>query len=357
MSLYSILITDPNGVLLADLSNLCAKRHFLLVRNGEGSIDLSLNLTAAEQLADDLGYRGQFYGLFASGLNEIRVMRGARPFVGGQILEALPSLDATGGTLDLKAEGYLGLFKDRQLWPDDTLNYTSIDIGQLAWSRINQTQSKPNGDWGFTMGEIQPSRSIVEIQNAFGQSIRDLLVSYTELSDSGDFEFTADKQFNWHYPGLGQDQFDLPFQWGGNIAKLSAARNGAQLANIVISRGSGNGGAQLAQSATDSSSLAIFKRRERVFDYASVPNTAYLDSQGDERLRTNAYPLVLPAITLDGNKRPFLGAYWLGDRVPLQIPGRSSFAHLDGQMARINEIDITVSDLDHEDIAVQASLA
>ena len=101
MGLYSITLHAPSGETLADLSNLCTKRSYSLIRNREGSIDLTLNFYEAQDLANELGYRNQFYGLFAAGMNEIRITRGNRPVIGGEIIDTIPNLGATGGNFQI----------------------------------------------------------------------------------------------------------------------------------------------------------------------------------------------------------------------------------------------------------------
>jgi hypothetical protein len=51
-----------------------------------------------------------------------------------------------------------------------------------------------------------------------------------------------------------------------------------------------------------------------------------------------------------------LSVYNLGDRVPLDLSGKPSFGHIHGQWLRINEIDVTPDENDHEDVKVEASI-
>ena len=80
-------------------------------------------------------------------------------------------------------------------------------------------------------------------------------------------------------------------------------------------------------------------------------------SFGDETLRTMSAPMVLPTIELFGDRDPLLSIYGLGDRIPVEIPNRPSFAHVHGQRLRLNEIDVVIDDMDHENVQVEASIA
>jgi hypothetical protein len=358
MGLYSITIHDRlTGDEIADITNLCTKRHYVMTRNRPGLIDLEMDLFAAEDFAAALGMG--FYGLFNSGIADIRVKRDGVWKIGGRLLDTTPDLSEDGGSFSLKTIGLLGMFSDRFLHPDDTLTYSNVDIGQVAWNRIAAAQAKDDGDLGITLGLIEASRTIEEEeQAAFGKNIQELLIGYTDLSNSGDLEITADKQFNWHYPGLGADRPKHPFRYGngGNIKRIVAPRDATKLANVAYSRGANNGTAQVFSLSQNTSSRAAYGRHESVEDYTSIQSQELVQSFGDEVIRTSSSPSILPTIELFGDRDPILNVYNLGDRVPLEIPDRPSFAHVHGQMLRLNEIDVTWDDNDYEDVKVEASI-
>jgi len=354
LPLYTIELIDPTTRnVTADISTICTTRNFSITRNRAEQVDLEMNLLVAERLARDLGVG--FWGLFAAGVTEIRITRANRPLLISRLADAYPSMGAS-NSIQLKAMGILDSFGDRYLWPGDTLSYSATDVGQLAWNRITQTQNRSGGNLGITLGAIQPSRAIDEDQQYWARSIKDILVDYTNLSDSGDFEFTPDKQFNWYAPSMGRDLTDVIFEYPGNIAQIGGRRDASQLVNQSVNRGKGNGNAQRQVSVSDANSYAVFGRHERISDYPSIDSEDLLTGYGNETLRTNSYPLVIPDITLQSRTNPPLGEYWIGDRVKLAIPGRSSFGHLDGQMVRINEIDVSVDNNDHETISVKVSI-
>lgn len=358
MGLYSFTIHDRlTGEEIADITNLCTKRHYIMTRNRPGLIDLEMDLFAAEDFAASLGMG--FYGLFNAGVVDIRVKRDGVWKIGGRLMETMPSLSEDGGTFKLTALGLLEMFADRFLHPDDTLTYADEDIGQIAWNRINAAQSKDDGDLGITLGEIEVSRDIEEEeQAAFGKSIKELLIGYTDLSNSGDLEITADKQFNWHFPGIGADRPQHPFRYGngGNIKRIVAPRDASKMVNVAYSRGANNGTAQVFSISQNTSSRAAYGRHESVEDHTSIQQQELVQSFGDELIRTSSSPSILPTIELFGDRAPILNVYNLGDRVPLEVPNRPSFAHIHGQMLRLNEIDVTVDDNDHEDVSVEASI-
>jgi transcriptional regulator of acetoin/glycerol metabolism len=176
-----------------------------------------------------------------------------------------------------------------------------------------------------------------------------------------DFSFGPDRTFNVYYPGQGTEKTDLRFSWPGNIRELSLPVDASELATHVISRGSGNGDTQVIDTYPNSPTAeqATYKLREVIDDYPSINVAATLEEKGTEHYRKGSVPTVIPEITLDGNIEPYLGAYWVGDRVPVAIDASagSLYAALDGQTWRINEIDVTLSEDDNEQVRLKLGYA
>lgn len=251
---YRIEVWNPStNLLVADISDLCTTRHFSVRRNRPEQIDLSLNLKSAQKRAADLAT--PFNQMFAVGYNDIRIARGNRYLVGGQIDYTRASLEGGSSLLELRAKGYLELLKDRYLIPGDTITYTAADVSAVAWSFINVTQLKTNGSFGMTQGSLAASRAITDTWQPYATSIKDILIAISERLNAIDFEFTPDRVFNTYYPGIGTDKTDLRFSYPGNITSLILPSDATQLINFSINRGSGNGDTQVVETRTDTKSL------------------------------------------------------------------------------------------------------
>ncbi len=359
-SIYTVELWSPQGQQIADLSPLLLSRHFKATRNRAEVVDLSFDLGQIESYCASLGQSVQ--QLLGPGYNEVRIKRGSRYLVGAQIHYLLPSLEGDKRTLEVRAVGFLELLKDRYLYPSDgaSLTQTVVDIGQVAWNFINLTQGRTNGSFGFTLGTIQASRTITDTWQPYATNIKDILIALTQRNNSIDFAFTADKVFNVYYP-QGQDKTELRFALPGNIKSLRLPVDASELATLVIARGSGNGAdQQVVQTypATATPEQTTYKLRELIDDYPSINVNQTLIDKATEHYRKNATPTVIPEIVLDGNQEPFLGAYWIGDRVPISIDANqgSAFATLDGQMWRVNEIDVSIDENDAETIRLKVGL-
>jgi hypothetical protein len=357
-SAYRFEVYDGNNQLIADLSPHARSRRFTVRRNRAEQVSLSFDQGQLEDLASDLGLSVR--QLLEPGVNDIRISRGNRALVGSQIQYLLPTLSANGRTVEVRAVGYLDLFKDRFLWPGDTLTYVATDIGQIAWMFITISQSRPSGSFGITEGVIQASRTITDTWQPFATSIRDAIIDLTARNNSIDVSFGPDKTFNVYYPGQGTEKADLRFSWPGNIRELSLPVDASELCNYAIVRGKGNGlDQQPIVSVIDPNAIATYRRREALEDQPSVDVIQTLIDKGGERIGKTATPVVIPEITLDGNIEPYLGAYWVGDRVPIAVDASagSLYKPLDGQTWRINEIDVALNEDDNETVRLKLGYA
>lgn len=364
-SSYVFELWSPSGQQIADISPYLRTRHFKVTRNRVEAIDMSFDLGQMESLVATLGTTVASF--FGPGFNEVRIRRGDRYLTGGQISYLLPSIDGSKRSLDVRAVGFLEILKDRYLYPTDGtalgLTYTNTDIGQIMWNMINLTQSRQNGNFGITQGTIETSRLVGDTWKPYGLNIRDILIGITKWYRSVDFAFSADKKFSV-YARQGQDKTELRFALPGNIKSLRLPVDASQLANLVFARGSGNGSdQQLVQTwpaslSTSTPEQQVYKLREVINDYPSFNTAQPLTDRAQEEYRKYAAPTAIPEIVLDGNREPFLGAYWIGDRVPISIDANqgTAFAALDGQSWRINEIDVTIDENDAETITLKVGL-
>lgn len=362
---YFYELWSPSGQQIADISPYLRTRHFKVTRNRGEAIDMSFDLGQMESLVATLGTTVASF--FGPGFNEVRIRRGDRYLTGGQISYLLPAIDGSKRSLDVRAVGFLEILKDRYLYPTDGtalgLTYTNTDIGQIMWNMINLTQSRQNGNFGITQGTIETSRLVGDTWKPFGLNIRDILIGITKWYRSVDFAFSADKKFSV-YARQGQDKTELRFALPGNIKSLRLPVDASQLATIVFARGSGNGSDQQliqtwpASLSTSTPEQQVYKLREVLIDYPSFNTAQPLTDHAQEEYRKYAAPTAIPEIVLDGNREPFLGAYWIGDRVPISIDANqgTAFAALDGQSWRINEIDVVVDENDAETITLKVGL-
>lgn len=353
-SLYRFELWNATDGRIADLSALCTKRAFTLKLNRAETLDLEFKLRVIEDFAAKIDLTPA--ELLQPGVNDIRVYRGNKAIFGTRVRYISSSISEETETLSLHASGYLDDLGHRYLLPVAGVNggvttYTATDIGAIMWDMIDTTQNLTNGDMGFTQGDIQTSRALTDTWQPYATSLKDIFIAITERDNAVDFGFTYDRKLNVYYPSMGRVQTDFAFTYPGNIVALSAPLDATQLVNVSINRGSGNGlDITPIETRNAAPSQLVYGRMERIDDYADVSVPATLDSFGDETLRIFSLPLIIPDVTLRSGKEPPLGAYSLGDWVKFNIPGRPAFANVHNTHQRIQEIAVSLNDMDTEEI-------
>jgi hypothetical protein len=163
------------------------------------------------------------------------------------------------------------------------------------------------------------------------------------------------RYFNVFYPRQGVDNTDLTFIYPGNIKKLDKPRDGKTMLNEVVERGQGSGIDQLTATDAAVDSIQNYGLRQDIEDQADVADTGTLDSLAQEVLRVRKDPLDLPVLTLEGNLKPTIGDYGIGDSIFIQIYE----AGLANQLAlyRIEQVDAVIDDDDLEEVALTLSAA
>ena len=349
LSRYSVEIFTPLGSLIADLTGLASMRQMNVARNRAGSCSFTINLLKLEALSRKLNLTPQ--DLLAVNRNEVKIRRGTRYLFGGQICHFEVSVDAE--SVDIKVLGFLDLFSFRNL-PIET-SYVATDAGAIAWDAINVAQSVTDGNYGITQGTIQTSVNRDRTYPIY-KNVKDIIVELTEVQNGFDMEITHDKTFNVYYPYMGFDKSsDLKFYYPGNIKKLKIATDGTKMYNRAYVRGQGFGTAQPIVTVEDAIYQPYYKVRETVLDYSDIAEEANLTLHGEEKVSLFKDNIEIPQVTIDGNKEPYVGSYWLGDRISLTVLEHAMFNYLSQNTYRIDAIDISIDDDDVEDVTLSLS--
>ena len=122
-SKYIVEIVDDSGTLVSELTGRARKRQFTVTRNRAEQILLEFDLDTIEQFARDS--KTNIEEIFAVGKNEVRIKRGDRFLVGGQITHVQGSIDQDSKVLEVRAVGFLDLFKDR--YTAASKSFTAVD--------------------------------------------------------------------------------------------------------------------------------------------------------------------------------------------------------------------------------------
>lgn len=346
---YEILITDSSGNKIADVSDRCLSRRYEKIRNRAGYIDLSFDLEDLDKYFGMIGM--DIEDVFRTNVNEVHVYRNGTKLHSGQIQYINVLMEASRQVVEVHAVGWLELFASRFTAISQT--YTAEDIGAIMWDLIDTTQSEANGDFGITQGTIQTSRDADRTYEY--KNIKDAIIQLSEVINSPDFEFTANKVFNVYYPKQGIQRTDIAFTYPGNIISIGYSQDGAEMANQVIANGSGFGSERLLSVADNISNRPTYKLRQKIVQYPDVSIQATLDGHADEDLRTSVGLSNLPVVKIDGDVTPVLGSYGLGDEILLQATRHQDILEPVLGWQRIDAIKVDIDENDREVVDLRLS--
>jgi len=347
-SIYSIQILTKSGNLIGEFSGRAENRSIKLARNRAEEIIWRVGLIEFQEYANTIGI--SIKSLIGVNENEVRIKRGDVFICGGQIRHAEVIIEGDDLYIEIRALGFLELFADR--YTDILKEFSGIDQGMIAWTLVDESQDLTNGDFGITLGNIETT---VNRDRTFEyKNIKDAIIELSEVEGGFDFEFTYNKKF-YIYESLGVTRSSLLFQFPGNIKRVALPMNGLEMVNEAIMRGSGFGSGQIIAIRSESVLQPKYKLRQKIYDYPSVVNAITLNEIGDELIDTFKKPLEIPQITLDGNQPPYIGAYKVGDRIPLKFDGVDALKHLNDDTYRIDAISVTIDNNDSEEIILTLS--
>lgn len=347
-SRYSIEIFNESGLSLTEFSGIAKNRNMRFVRNGTYEASFSLDLDTLEKRAREISLNP--YTMLLAGRNEVVIKRLEVPLFGGKIAYHTGKIGDS-KQVDVKVLGWLDLLKDRKTGPSDIVG--PDDTAQILWDLIQTSQAKTYGNFGITQGQLQTSVSRGPILFEDIQ-IKEILQNFAERENGIDFEFTWDKVFNVYYPQMGVQRDEFEFIYPGNIKEFSVSTDATKLANYITVRGQGLGEGQIVDIVQDTDSQEQYGLREGLNDYSDIPDITFLQDLGNADLESSKIPVEIVDIVLDGNQQPYIGSYWLGDRIRIRINDIQMYSHIDAYY-RIDEINVNIDDEDNEVITLKTT--
>ena len=344
---YKIEIKNAAGSVVADLSGKASDLSFTLVRNRGGNATFTIDLDELEKYANAIGLNPK--SLLGVGQHELVITRINRTLFSGQIIHYEGILSER-KQVTVRAVGFFDLLATR--FTSALKKYTATDAGAVAWDLIDTTQVKTNGSFGITQGSIDTS--VDRTRTYEYKNIREAIIELSEVKNGFDFEVTHDKVFNVYYPDMGAQRDEFIFDYPGNIKEIRISRNATGLVNEVIARGQGYGLAQVIVTEVDSASQASFTLRQKIMDLSDIVLDATLTAYAQEEIDLLKDPLTTLDVTVDGNRKPFIGSYWIGDRIKIEIHNLALFVDINTYY-RIDEITVGVDENESEDIKLKLS--
>lgn len=334
-----------NGVQVADITKLVKDRSYALTRNAAEFLSFSMDLNAWEAYCAGIGAAP--LALLECYVTDILVKRNGVYKFGVQVGDMEYTLEKEGIGLDVKATGFLDLFKDRYV----TKSYDGYECTEIPRDLITTTQSgDSSNDFGVTIGPNQYNTGISDTErNYVDQNVRDGIVNLTELADGNfDFKFNYDKSFDT-FAQVGSYRPGNKFTYPYNIAGGRVPRSAMNLFNYIIGLGSGFGEETLRTETADGVSRANHKTRQKIVTFNSVSLQQTLDENSYAYLQRVKEVLMLPNFNVSGAMAD-LDIIDVGDRVPVEVQGHPALP-LNG-IHRIEQINVDLDENDAENISI-----
>jgi hypothetical protein len=347
---YRYELYDKNQNLIVDLTGLARSRKWSRVRNGVDEVSFEMDLRAFESMAREIQYSpGELLKTLSA---DIKVKRNTKYMVGAEIVATPITLNGDNVTINVKATGYLNLFKDRYI----TKAYAQVDRAAIARDMIDWSQKGGTAnyitirDFGVRPGPNQVANTVPSDRGMFRQNIKDELISSTELlTGRYDFEFTPFRLFNT-YAQMGSVRDDVVIQYPGNIVSGTIEMNGTTIANEITGLGTGLGAEALSTTVIDDLSASERKVRQKIVTFNNVQLQSTVDEKTYAEVRVSKDSLTLPRLTINGLEFN-LGIYEIGDIIPVKISGidmlKDSFYY-----QRIEKMEVSLDENNDESIVL-----
>jgi hypothetical protein len=334
-----------NDVQVGDITRLAQNRRYTLTRNASEQLSFLMDLTAFEDYCVRAGRAPQ--AMLEAYVTDIRVKRNGQYYFGVQVADMQYNLNQGGVNVEVKASGFLDLFKDRYV----TKVYDGYERVAIAQDLLATTQAgDATNDFGVVLGPNQYDTGITDTErNYVDQNVRDAIVNLTNLADGQfDIRFNYDRSFET-FGQIGSNRPGSKFTYPYNIKGGTVPHTAQNLYNYIIGLGSGFGEETLRTETADAVSRGNYGTRQKIVSFNSVSVQQTLDENSYAYLQRVKDILELPKFSVSGAQAD-LSIIGIGDRVPVQVLGHTSLP-LNGTY-RIEQIDVSLDENDAEDINI-----
>lgn len=375
-SIYEVELAAPDGTVLASMAGRADNRQFTLTRNAPDTIQWTVDLDEFERWCQTSHQDPR--QVLVSNNTEVRIKRQGAYLAAGQLnyKEGDFTADTGGNTLQLRAQGFLGLFSNRFTTSNaagiaanpgsqDDQVYTNEDASQVGWDLINTNQSGLNDygqgttpeywDFGITAGSL-PAVGL-HTRDYQDMAILDALNDFNNVNVGNfDMRIGYDKVFNT-YAQIGVQRPDIVLEMPGNIVSASIIEDGTQVANFIVAQGSGNGSVALQDAISFSESSAqSYGYRVMIVTPSSLDSAdESLQNYADWTLSQYSVPFVLPTVTYDGAIGPSPTSFNVGDWIRIIIKNHPLYQDING-MYRVEQMQVNADKNDVETVQITTSL-
>jgi hypothetical protein len=301
---YQILVRDKEGTILGEITGWLNLQFSDKLNNfGECSFDLPVD---SDELATLVSLRRYETLVLRNGAV---VWSGEQALRGGKLMADSPNL--------IKITSFTFVEMLNHMRTEAYKRFDQEDQGQILKYYVDEFQSRPGGNLGFTFDEIVPT--MPRDRETSRDSVMELYINMSNVINGPDFWIDENKVIHIvPYRGIDKSR-TVVLEYGVNILEAEPQENFSNPVNSVIVLGEGFGEAQLVSSYEDTASRDIYGLRQTVISEIDVSEPDTLTAKGQAFVRKYRQSI----FTINGmqtpNTEPTFGSVLLGDSVGYRL--------------------------------------
>jgi hypothetical protein len=152
---------------------------------------------------------------------DLHVLYGGQPVFRGRIGNTSDSFGDDGHQATFTAAGYRAILERRELYSTSKLAWTTVDVGDIVWGLVTQTQGQPGGDLGIVTGNGFPFGATASKTCTAGDMIAEKIDDLAYIDPGGfDWDITphdSSQQTLDLWPNARGNSRGVIFQWGDRL--------------------------------------------------------------------------------------------------------------------------------------------
>lgn len=281
--------------------------------------------------------------------------------------------DSATGVVEIQCSDWWSYFDHRKVLPLLTApidvefeiaalvaSQTGVDQNAIARYLVTLAESHTGGDIGIVLDTTTSGINRDRTWNGFeladvGEELRRL----SKVLDGPDITFGVSPSpdangrpvriMRTGDPMLGQQGSAWVWEYGGNVTSFTWPSDGTRYAKRAFAVGSGNELATpIAVAENTDTAFAAWPLMEAEAGYSSVTSATTLQAHADADQQLSRLPVVLPTLTVRGDRSPRIGEWSVGDDGIVRIEDDFLSSGIETSM-RIVRADITPSSEDQDE--------
>lgn len=198
------------------------------------------------------------------------------------------------------------------------IRYDQVDQAEILKRLIEDSQAKPDGNFGFTFAPFIPTK--LRDREYKLDNIMESIINMSNVIDGIDFWIDSKKVVRFGSPQRGSDKSNqFGFEWGVNVNQLQVTDSFSSPANTGYAIGSSDGLTPLISTFVDLSTRATYKLREQTLSAIDISENVTLSGKAQDLVNSNKNARRTLRMTQIPNTTPSLENLQPGDSINVRF--------------------------------------